>query len=315
MVNTLDNKAKIPMEKPPPDLADVAYGSHERHVIDFWHPHKPGHDPAPLVVYIHGGGFKSGDKTKLPAHLLRLCLEAGFAVAAINYRLSNEVTFPAFMHDAGRAIQFMRSKAAEWHINAERIAATGGSAGGGISLWLAFHPDLADPTSPDPVARQSTSLTCVGAVNTQCSYDPLFYQEIGLAPATVHSFMLPFYGLSVDQMDTPEARRLFKEAAPMTWFHACGPPVFLYYNWSDEPLPAEANLVMGAITGHTEINMDPQLKKTLLSWAIHHPKMGKIIKEKLTALGVECELHIVTPEQTAEMQVKMVEFFKRHMMK
>jgi acetyl esterase/lipase len=64
------------------------------------------------------------------------------------------------MLDGGRAVQFARSKAKEWNIDKARIAATGGSAGAGISLWLAFRDDLADPKSDDPVARESTRLTC-----------------------------------------------------------------------------------------------------------------------------------------------------------
>ena len=54
------------------------------------------------------------------------------------------------------SLQTIRSKAKEWNLDPERIACYGGSAGAGISLWLAFHEDLADPNSDDPIARQST---------------------------------------------------------------------------------------------------------------------------------------------------------------
>ena len=64
------------------------------------------------------------------------------------------------MHDTARALQFLRSMAAEWRIDTTRIGAAGGSAGACTALWLAYHDDLADPAGPDPVARESTRLTC-----------------------------------------------------------------------------------------------------------------------------------------------------------
>ena len=54
---------------------------------------------------------------------------------------------------------------------------TGGSAGAGISLWLAFHDDLADPQSPDPIARESTRLTCAGVMGPQTTLDPQQMKE------------------------------------------------------------------------------------------------------------------------------------------
>ncbi|MBM3855390.1 MAG: alpha/beta hydrolase, partial [Verrucomicrobia bacterium] len=135
--------------KPPPDLAEISYGPHPRHVLDLWKAPSPG--PAPLVVFIHGGGFRGGSKEALSAVLLKGLLARGISVMAINYRLSPEVVFPAHYRDSARAIQFARSRAREWNLDPQRIGATGGSAGAGTSLWLGFHDDLADPRSPDPV--------------------------------------------------------------------------------------------------------------------------------------------------------------------
>src|SRR5262249_11485296 len=72
---------------PPPTHADVPYGRHERHVLDFWKA-KPGHtgSPTPLIVFIHGGGFRQGDKRLLAPAQLERWRAAGISVASINYR-------------------------------------------------------------------------------------------------------------------------------------------------------------------------------------------------------------------------------------
>src|SRR5690606_25976888 len=78
--------------KPAPDLANVSYGPHQRNVLDFWRAKTSA--PAPLVVYIHGGGFRSGSKESVSAGLLKALLAQGISVMAINYRLSPEVLLP-----------------------------------------------------------------------------------------------------------------------------------------------------------------------------------------------------------------------------
>ena len=139
---------------PTPTLSEVAYGSHERHVLDFWKA--KSEKPTPLAFVIHGGGWKNGSKERLNRFVdAPALLKAGISVVAINYRLikSNSDIEPpvkAPLHDAARALQFVRSKAAEWNIDKTRIAAAGGSAGACTSLWLLYHDDLADLTSDDP---------------------------------------------------------------------------------------------------------------------------------------------------------------------
>ena len=74
-------------------------------------------------------------------------------MASINYRYSTTDILPAPVHDAARAVQFLRSKAAEWQLDPRRFGAYGISAGATTSLWLAYHDDLADAGSADPIAR------------------------------------------------------------------------------------------------------------------------------------------------------------------
>src|SRR5690349_17701823 len=113
-----ESKAKAKAKTDPkrqPDVANVSYGPHERNVMDVW---KAKSDrPTPLLVFIHGGGFRGGSKEAIAPYLLNGCLANGISVVAINYRLSPEVTFPAHYMDSARAVQFARSKAKDWNLD------------------------------------------------------------------------------------------------------------------------------------------------------------------------------------------------------
>ncbi len=122
-----------------PGFSNVQYGEHERQVFDIWLADTD--EPAPLAIYIHGGGFKAGSKENLRSDDLSHLLKAGISVAAINYRYLTIAPLPAAHHDARRALQFMRSKSKEWNIDNDRIAAFGGSAGAQICMWLAYSDD------------------------------------------------------------------------------------------------------------------------------------------------------------------------------
>ncbi|MFM7743161.1 MAG: alpha/beta hydrolase fold domain-containing protein, partial [Verrucomicrobiota bacterium] len=168
---------------PKPTHASVRYGDHERHVLDFWQAESAS--PTPLVFIIHGGGWVGGSKERAEKFAdVAALLKAGVSVASINYRLIKRDpavdTSPAVkapLHDAARALQFVRSKAAEWNLDKARVGAAGGSAGACSSLWLAFHDDLADPKSADLIARESTRLRCAAVTGPQTTLDPAQMKE------------------------------------------------------------------------------------------------------------------------------------------
>src|SRR5205085_11811474 len=131
-----------------------------------------------------GGGWTGGGRLSGLTGMLPAMLKEGISVVSVEYRFINESTADGEvppvngpLHDAARALQFVRSKAAEWNIDKARIATTGGSAGGCSSLWLALHDDMADPASSDPIARESTRLWCAAATGAQTSLDPRQLKE------------------------------------------------------------------------------------------------------------------------------------------
>lgn len=246
-------------DRPPADLRNVSYGPFEANVLDLWKAKSA--KPSPLVVYIHGGGFQSGDKRQLPTPLLVGLLNRGISVSTINYRLTDIAPFPAPMLDGARAVQFLRSKAREWNLDRERFAAAGGSAGAGIALWTAFHPDLADSGSADSVLTESTRLRAIAVQNAQTSYDPRWIRTNVGPLAANHPALKPFFALKPTEMDSPQAHKLYEEASPISYLSADAPPVFIFYSYP----------------GLTPEDLE-----------IHSMKFGEALKVKMDALRIEC---------------------------
>mgnify|MGYP000243088367 CR=1 FL=1 len=92
-----------------------------------------GNTPAPVIVWIHGGAWRAGNKNRCRALYLA---SDGFAVASIQYRLSTEAIFPAQIHDCKAAIRFLRARAAGFGLDPTRIGVWGGSAGGHLAALL-----------------------------------------------------------------------------------------------------------------------------------------------------------------------------------
>lgn len=126
----------------------VAYGKHPRQIMDVYLPEK-GASANPVVVFIHGGGFTSGDrKDKRLAGRIPKCLANGIAMIAVEYRFLMDAVdvkppVKACLDDVMDAIRFIQSKASEWNIDPNRIGLTGSSAGGCACLFAALSGDNA----------------------------------------------------------------------------------------------------------------------------------------------------------------------------
>ncbi len=144
--NLRKRQNKIKVVGMPPTHADMVYGSHPSNVLDLWLA--PSDTPTPLLVFIHGGGFRGGDKRNFDDSLIENMHKEGISVASINYRLpkqgllaEGENRYPAPKHDGARALQFLRYNASKYNLDNTRFAATGGSAGGCMLMWLGFAPN------------------------------------------------------------------------------------------------------------------------------------------------------------------------------
>jgi len=290
-----------------PTVADVRYGNHPRQLLHLWQAEAKNGASTPVVVFIHGGGWVGGDRMSGIDTLLEPLLAAGISVASVEYRLlvdaMREGVSPpvmAPMHDAARAVQFIRSKAAEWRIDPEKLAVAGGSAGGCTSLWLAFHDDLADPRAADPVARLSTRPACAAVINAQTSLDAVQMKEwIPNSYYGGHAFGI----LKQATVDPPVAeagkfgmdfraflaRRnellpLIEKFSPHALVSPGDPPVYLFYRHA--PAPGQAV-------------DDPT----------HSANFGVKLAERCRELGVPCE--VVHPETVNPVHADVTTFLIR----
>ncbi|MCA9053645.1 MAG: alpha/beta hydrolase fold domain-containing protein [Planctomycetaceae bacterium] len=250
--------------KPAATYANVHYGPDERQVLDVYLADSK--QPTPLLIYIHGGGFVGGDKGSIAGNVVARCHEAGVSVAAIHYRFVTTDPFPVPQQDAARAVQFLRSQAGEWNLDPQRFGAYGGSAGAGLSMWLGFHDDLADPDSDDPVARESTRLKAVGSIGGQSTYDPQVIKAWIGGRAYEHPSIYKCYNItSIDEIADPKLQPVYDEVSAIKHLTADDPPVFMLYSEADAPLPADARPGQG----------------------IHHPIFGHKLKAEMDRLGIE----------------------------
>ncbi|MCK5257211.1 MAG: alpha/beta hydrolase [Deltaproteobacteria bacterium] len=269
------------------DLANIKYGAHERNVIDFW---KAKSDkPTPVLVHFHGGGFVKGDKRL--SRLQKECLKNGISAVSANYRFvkSKDVTLLEVMHDGARVIQFLRSKAKEWSIDPTRIALSGGSAGGNMSLWLALHDNLADPKSKDSISRFSTRVTCAVAIDAQTSNDVNFIRKnIGGNPG-IHRSVPLMYGVdTIKELEKPSTLKMMEEFSAINHATKDDPPIYLSY--------------------HVAPDKELLSEKTKTFVSIHSAKFGLLLKEKLALLGIEC--HVGYPGN--RLKESELEFLLRH---
>lgn len=124
---------------------DLNYGGkgNPRQTLDLIRPEKPRDGkPTPVVVLIHPGAFRAGDKSMSHHEAADLVSTGDLAVAAINYRLSGDAIWPAQIHDAKAAVRWVRANAAKYGLDPNRIAAMGSDSGGHLAAMLGLTGDV-----------------------------------------------------------------------------------------------------------------------------------------------------------------------------
>ena len=275
----------------PPDNANVAYGPHARHVLDFWKA-SAAKGPTPLVVFIHGGGFRSGDKRDFakPQYVEPL-LAADVSCASINYRYTTDATVPDILRDCARAVQFLRSRAEEWNIDSRRVAGWGGSAGACAVMWLGTHDDLAQPTSTDPVLRQSSRLSAVVLAAPQATLNPLRWESFVEPPqpqwrTAAEELSARNFGVKqFSDLKSDTLKPILTDCDALHWLDKSDAVFFCINVTPDGPA------------------------KDFNHWA-HHPRHAAEIRRCCEAAGVACT---VSKQNPSKADAEAIEFLKQHL--
>ncbi len=296
---------------PPVTHENVKYGPWDRNVFDIWIPESKL--PTPLIVYIHGGGFVGGSKEQVrQTKNVQQALDHGVAFASIQYRFRypddgdtsdpQRAGLPNILRDSARAIQYLRYHAKDYNLDPARIACYGGSAGAGTSIWLAFRDDLADPTNPDPVLRESSRISAAGMLNGQFTYDLSQWDDefTGRDGNLVETHgnngkleLHKFLGLTEEEYNGPTGAVIRADVDMRAMITADDPPVFI-------------------LTGNADV---PVKTRGIYN---HHPLHAQLIQERCIEVGgnVVCLLPKVNPDDAATLQDKpdtMMEFFFQHL--
>jgi len=176
---------------------------------------------APLLVFIHGGGWKSGKKEDYRLYTLDFA-EKGFVTASISYRLSGIAKYPAAIEDVKCAVRWLRAHADEYGFDSDRIALIGGSAGGHLSLLAGYADEqaFAAPCDAEVSSRVQAVVDLYGPVDLTTEW------------ARTHNLTTSFFGMSYE--DAPER---YRQASPLHWLTSDDPPTLIFQGTIDELVP------------------------------------------------------------------------------
>ncbi len=275
------------------NLFNIQYGPFAENKFDIYFP-KIQADSLPAIIYIHGGGFSSGDKDDINTNFKEekeAFLNNGIIVISINYRLINKASIVEILEeDIVFAVQFIKFKATEYGIDKESIGILGSSAGGGSALYLGTHDDFQDLDNTNSIKRESTSVKVIGHINSQATYDISKWDKI-LEINNSNKFNI-WLNKAISQKQI--SKKEFEETKTRI-------DMLLNIDKSDPPIYIE-NL-------RDNININEHLDSVTNNIINHHPKHGIYLYNIFQELGVDSELVI----QENKTESDIVEFFLKYL--
>src|SRR5512139_2405768 len=223
---------------------DLPYASLSRaQKLDIYLPNE-GDGPFPVIMHIHGGGFEFGDKRDVHVLPYLKGLERGYAVVSVNYRLSGEATFPAGLQDIKASIRWLRANSQRYHLDGNRIAACGGSAGGNYSAMVCLTANVTEFDDPE-LGNMDYPCNVQAAVDM---FGPTDFLKMD-AQLEENGFGPGDHG----EIDSPESKYLGAKlsevplrvelANPMTYIHEHMPPLLIQHGRLDTLVPVQQSMI------------------------------------------------------------------------
>ena len=216
------------------DLAYVS-GGHPRQKLDLYIPDDGA--ALPLVIWVHGGAFRMGDKADgVPTEIL----DAGYALASVNYRLSQHALFPAQIEDVKAAVRWLRAHAATYRLDPERFGAWGPSAGGHLVAMLGTtgHLDIFDVGENLDVSSHVRAVVDYFGPTDFLQMDAQRLPD-GMVHDTPDSPESELVGGPIQEHPTRVAR-----ANPITYVTADAPPFLIVHGDQDPLVPYQQSVLL-----------------------------------------------------------------------
>jgi acetyl esterase/lipase len=187
--------------------------------------------PAPLLVFIHGGGWSGGQRSDYLVYLLAFA-KKGYVTATVSYRLLNDGPYPACVEDITDAAQWFYKNGGMFGYDPDRIAFIGGSAGSHLAM-LAGYGWKKSPAGADSSGIEENGHRIKAVVEI---YGPT---DLTTEYARNHSLVTSFLANNYD-----EAPEIFKEASPVTYLDRNDPPTLILHGTSDNLVPVSQALLL-----------------------------------------------------------------------
>jgi acetyl esterase/lipase len=248
-------------EPKPIEMRTLTYASRNGAdlVLDLYLPAKPIRHPAPVIVFLHGGGWSGGTRTTGP-DFTRYFARDGFAMASIEYRLTPSIKFPANVEDVRTAVRWLKANAAAHLLDPDRICLWGTSAGGHLAAVAALAPrgtfDAADNSN------QSSAVRCVLDAYGPARFDVMDAQTQD-ERATLQTPVVTINvgggrggrgSVSHDDPASPESRLLgaavqsvpdlVRAASPITHIGKDAPPFLIMHGLADASVPHGQSIML-----------------------------------------------------------------------
>jgi len=253
--------------------------------LDILRPKVKPKEPMPVIVFVHGGGWRMGKKEGGIARVIPLA-QRGYFCVTINYRLSDEAVFPAQIEDCKCAVRFVRARAKEYGVDPDRVGAWGTSAGGHLVALLGTAGDAGDLEGKGGWDKYSSKVQAV------CDYfgptDFMKYiEDAQKAGKDIEEMKRQNADNAISKLlGGPfwEKRDLCRKASPITYVSKDDPPFLICHGDKDELVPLS---------------------------------QSEALRDALKKAGVECTLHVVKGAahgiRDPESDKRMTAFFDKHL--
>lgn len=210
-----------------------------RQRLDLYLPKKRAADrPLPVIVFIHGGGWKGGDKSAGAGNVSRFVASGEFAGVSVGYRLTDEVQWPAQIFDCKAAIRWIRGNAKEFNLDPDKIGVWGSSAGGHLVSMLGTSGDVKElEGSLGSFTSNSSRVTCV--VNY---YGPEDFVTMVTKPSTIDRTTKDYPEALLIGGRVQDVPDKAKAASPITYVSADDPPFLTAHGTKDPLVPYDQAL-------------------------------------------------------------------------